>query len=101
VDCAGFCSGVAQVTVSYFGPSFGGWAWHPHERLTVEGALSSALSAAFPPTAKSGVPRVVVAGAGRTDKGVSACAQVRSGRAHLGPRLGCVQGSGDKLGVKP
>jgi hypothetical protein len=31
--------------------------------------------------------------------GVSACAQVRRGRAHLGRRLGCAQGSGDALRV--
>jgi hypothetical protein len=63
-----------QVELAYWGPEFCGWAGQP-ERLglrTVEAAVEAGIREVVPPAAS----RSMVSSAGRTDKGVSAAAQV-------------------------
>lgn len=59
-----------QVCISYYGPSFCGFARQP-EVKTVEGCLLDALRTIIPP----GCPRSSISSSGRTDKGVSALSQ--------------------------
>eukprot|EP00955_Chlamydomonas_euryale_P059485 357392-Chlamydomonas_euryale.AAC.57 len=61
-----------QIELAYFGPTFHGWMQQPGY-MTVEGAMLAALHEVIP----RGTPRPVFAAAGRTDKGVTAAAQVR------------------------
>jgi hypothetical protein len=69
-----------KLTVSYYGPAFDGWMQQAGEEdASVEGDITSALR-----TLLSGV-RPPMASGGRTDKGVTAAAQVGpSGRAWNG-----------------
>ncbi|KAG1677038.1 hypothetical protein FOA52_001207 [Chlamydomonas sp. UWO 241] len=63
-----------QVELAYFGPAFCGWMAQPGGVHTVEGAVTAALRALVP----AGTPRSSISSAGRTDKGVTAAAQVFS-----------------------
>ncbi|KAK9829404.1 hypothetical protein WJX72_005650 [[Myrmecia] bisecta] len=64
-----------KVCLSYYGPSFEGWAWAKERQRTVAGELDRALRAV---SVKGKHRQVNINGAGRTDKGVSACGQVFS-----------------------
>ncbi|GIL59975.1 hypothetical protein Vafri_14620, partial [Volvox africanus] len=58
-----------QVTVSFFGPAFAGWAYQPGRR-TLQGELETALQPLVDPAGAD--QHVVVSAAGRTDAGVHA-----------------------------
>ncbi len=60
-----------QVALSYYGPAFKGWMAQK-QLHTVEGVVQQALGPLCPMVSKA----VAVSSAGRTDKGVSAAAQV-------------------------
>ncbi len=59
----------SKITVAYLGSRFSGWQRQDRDR-TVQGELESTLTMLFGPQ------RIVVVGAGRTDAGVHAAAQV-------------------------
>lgn len=61
-----------QVELAYLGQAFHGWMRLPGTMPTVEGAVLAGIRSIIPQS----VGRSAVAAAGRTDKGVSALAQV-------------------------
>ena len=61
-----------QVELAYLGQAFHGWMRQPGSIPTVEGAVLAGIRSIIPQS----VGRSAVASAGRTDKGVSALAQV-------------------------
>lgn len=66
-----WCVWLLQVALSYYGPAFEGWMAQK-QLHTVEGVMQQALGPLCPHVPKA----VAVSSAGRTDKGVSAAAQV-------------------------
>ena len=73
-----------QVELSYFGPAFHGWMQLPNGLPTVEGAIVEGVRALIP----GSTGRSAVSSAGRTDRGVTAVAQVREGQSEELQRWG-------------